>query len=303
MNNKRILGNSLLIFASIIWGMAFAFQRMGMESIEPATFASARMVLAAVAVGLVAFALDFKKNAPQKKMSLIEKKQYNKNTALGGLCCGLFLTGGNLFQQMGLVSTSAGKAGFITAMYMLFVPIVNFLFFKKKNTFRVWFAVVLGVVGMYLLCVTEAFKLTRGDALVLLSAVCFTGHILCCDHFVQKGNPIKISAIQFAVTAMLCGAVAFITETPTVEKLTSAAVPILYCGLISAGVGYTLQIVAQKFTDPTVASLLMSLESVFAVVGGMLILGENMKLQEWIGCIIIFGAIILVQLPSKKASS
>lgn len=303
MNNKRILGNSLLIFTSIIWGMAFAFQRMGMESIEPATFASARMVLAAIAVGLVAFVLDVKKSAPHKKMTISEKKQYNKYTVLGGICCGLFLSGGNLFQQIGLVSTSAGKAGFITAMYMLFVPIINFILFKKQNTLRVWIAVVLGVIGMYLLCVTEAFTLTKGDAFVLLCAVCFSGHILCCDHFVQKGNPVKISAIQFAVTAVLCGIVAFVTETPTMEKLVSAAVPILYCGLISAGVGYTLQIVAQKFTDPTVASLLMSLESVFAVVGGMLILGEEMRLQEWIGCVIIFGAIILVQLPSKKASS
>ncbi len=300
MNNKRFLGNSLLIFAAVIWGMAFAFQRIGMQSIEPATFASARMVLAAVAVGAVAFVLDFSKSNTTKNMSMQEKKEYKKNTYLGGVCCGLFLTGGNLFQQIGIVSTSAGKAGFITAMYMLFVPIINFILFKKKSGFRVWFAVILGIAGMYLLCVTETFTLTRGDAFVLLCAVCFSGHILCCDHFVQKGNPIKISAIQFAVTAVLCGIVAFLTETPTLEKLTSAAVPILYCGIISAGVGYTLQIVAQKFTDPTVASLIMSLESVFAVVGGMLILGETMKTQEWIGCVIIFSAIILVQLPQQK---
>ena len=203
---------------------------------------------------------------------------------------------------MGIVYTTAGKAGFITAMYMLLVPIINFLFFKKKNTWLVWLAVLVGVCGMYLLCMTEGFSLTRGDTLVCICAVLFALHILCCDHFVQLGNPIGISAIQFATTSVISWVIAFIAEEPTWAKIVSAAIPILYCGLMSGGLGYTLQIVAQKFTDPTIASLLMSLESVFAVLAGALLLNERMTGRELLGCVIMFAAIVMVQvpLPEKK---
>ena len=225
---------------------------------------------------------------------------YIKNTVVGGVCCGVFLTAGSLFQQVGVVYTSAGKAGFITAMYMLIVPVINFVFFKRKNSLRVWLAVLIGVVGMYILCVREGFSLTMGDTLVFICAFMFSGHILCCDYFVSKGDAIMISAIQFAVSSVISTVIAFIFEDPTWAKISSAAIPILYCGLISGGVGYTLQIVAQKFTDPTIASLLMSLESVFAVIAGALLLHERMNLQELVGCVVMFAAIILVQLPEKK---
>ena len=198
---------------------------------------------------------------------------------------------------MGVVYTTAGKAGFITAMYMLLVPIINFVFFKKKNTWLVWTGVLVGVFGMYLLCITDGFSLTYGDTLVCICALLFSGHILCCDHFVQLGNPIRISAIQFATAAVISTIAAFVAEEPSWQKIASAAVPILYCGIVSGGIGYTLQMVAQRYTDPTIASLLMSLESVFAVIAGALLLGERMTARELAGCVIMFAAIVLVQIP------
>ena len=294
---NKLLGNILLLIAAIIWGTAFAFQRVGMDSIEPITFAASRMTLSAVVVG--AFSLFFK---TPNEFTEEEKRKYNKNTVLGGICCGVFLAIASIAQQMGIVYTSAGKAGFITALYMLFVPVINFFIFRKRNTILVWGAVALGVFGMYLLCMNESFSLAYGDTLVLICAILFSGHILCCDYFVNLGNPIKISAIQFVTTAIISWIAAFLTEVPSVDKIVSAAIPILYCGIMSGGMGYTLQIVAQKHTEPATASLLMSLESVFAVIAGALILNEQMLARELIGCAVMFAAIIIVQIPSKSSA-
>ena len=299
--NRKMLGNLLLTLTAMIWGTAFVGQRVGMESIEPFTFTAARMALAAVAVGMVSLIVGRKK--PENENRVIEsEKQITRYTLIGGLCCGVFLTAGSLFQQVGVVYTSAGKAGFITAMYMLLVPVINFLFFKKRNSLRVWLAVLVGVAGMYLLCMTEGFSLAKGDTLVLICAFMFSGHILCCDYFAPRGKAITISAIQFAVTSLISAIFAFLFEEPSWAKVVSAMIPILYCGLISGGVGYTLQIVAQKYTDPTIASLLMSLESVFAVIAGALLLGERMSGRELLGCMVMFAAIVLVQIPEKKKS-
>jgi len=293
---RRMLGNALLILTALIWGTAFVAQRVGMDSIEPLTFTASRMALAAVAVGLLAVLMGKRQGAGT------DAAQVNRNSLFGGLCCGFFLATATIFQQMGLVTTTAGKAGFITALYMLLVPIFGFVLFRRKNTWLVWLAVLIGVAGMYLLCVNEGFSLTRGDAMCCICAVLFSGHILCCDHFAPKADPIRMSAIQFAVAAVLSGIAAFIAEQPSWDKVASAAVPILYCGLMSGGVGYTLQIIAQRWTDPTIASLLMSLESVFALLGGAVLLGERLSGREMLGCAIMFLAIVLVQipLPGKK---
>lgn len=305
MKHKKRLGNILLTLTAFIWGTAFVAQRVGMDSIEPITFNAARMALAAGMVSLVAWILGKKeKNNPPVRTEQ-EQKAYRKNTVLGGICCGAFLATASIFQQMGIVYTTAGKAGFITAMYMLLVPVIGFLLLKKKNTWLVWLAVCIGVVGMYFLCMTESFTLTRGDTLVCICAVLFSGHILCCDHFAALGNPIWISAVQFATATVIAAVAAFIFETPTWDAVVSAAIPILYCGLVSAGIGYTLQMVAQKYTDPAIASLLMSLESVFAVLAGAVLLGERMSAREILGCVIMFAAIVLVQipLPQKKETN
>ena len=293
---NKLLGNGLLLFTALIWGTAFVFQRVGMESIEPITFNAARMALAALATGLVALLARRKEqNSPVE-----ERKQYRKNTITGGICCGCFLSLASILQQMGLVYTTAGKAGFITAMYILLVPILGFVFFKKKNTWLVWLSVLLGVAGMYFLCISGEFRLSYGDALICGCALFFSCHILCCDYFVRRGHPIWISAIQFATATVISSVAAMLAEKPSVEKLVSAAIPILYCGVVSGGIGYTLQIVAQKYTDPTIASLLMSMESVFAVIAGVLLLQERMSVRELSGCVIMLVAIVLVQLPLPK---
>ena len=277
---------------SIIWGTGFVFQRVGMDSIEPITFTASRMTISAVAVGIVAL---FMKDADTSK-----EKGSLKDTVTGGICCGCFLVAATIFQQAGLVYTTAGKAGFITALYMLFVPVISFVLFRKRYSRLVWTAVFTGLAGMYLLCMTEGFSFARGDDLELICAVLYSCHILCCGHFVKKGNPVRISAIQFAAASVISWTVAFIAETPDTDKVVSAMIPILYCGFVSGGIGYTLQIVAQKFTDPTVASLLMSLESVFAVLAGVLVLDERMSTREAIGCLVLFAAIIIVQIPASR---
>lgn len=297
MKNNNLLGTGLLLLTSMIWGTAFVAQRVGMESIEPLTFNASRMALAAAAVGLLAMLRDRRDRRAFPDRPAEERRISRRNTVVGGLFCGFFLAGGSILQQMGLVYTTAGKAGFITALYMLLVPVAAFLLFKKKSSWLVWLAVAMGVAGLYCLCITDGFSLKRGDALVCLCAVFFCGHILCIDRFVQKGDPVGISAVQFAAVTVISGAAALLTESPSMDKLVSAAVPILYCGIVSGGIGYTLQIVGQKYTDPTVASLLMSLESVFAVLAGSLLLKERMSPRELAGCIIMFAAVILVQIP------
>ena len=313
MNDKKMLGNLLLLLTAMIWGTAFVFQRVGMDSIEPITFNAARMALAAVMVGALAFGLrqgrskgvprqaDAGAAVPGTEVNVTRQTEESNllwsHTWKGGICCGLFLTAGSVFQQMGVVYTTAGKAGFITAMYMLLVPILNFLLFKKKNSWLVWLAVFLGVGGMYLLCVKEDFTLTRGDILVCICALMFSGHILCCDYFVKLAGAVELAAIQFATAAVASAVIAAVTENPNWAGIMAAAVPILYCGVVSGGIGYTLQIVAQKFTDPAIASLLMSLESVFAVIAGAVLLGEQMSSRELLGCAVMFAATILVQIP------
>ena len=296
-NKKRHLGNILLLLTAAIWGTAFVFQRMGSQDIEPLFFNSSRMLLAAVAVGIVALILGRKDKEKQLAMTPEERRANRKVTIIGGILCGLFLAGGSAFQQMGLVYTTAGQAGFITALYILIVPVISFFFFRKKISWIVWLAVIIGVFGMYLLCVNEGFSLTKGDLLVMVCAFIFSGHILCIDHFVKLADPIRISAIQFVTGTVLLGILAFIFEDPSWDDITKALIPILYCGVVSGGVGYTLQMVGQKFSSPTVASLLLSLESVFAVLAGMLILHESLTFKELIGCIVMFIAIILVQIP------
>ncbi len=305
MKNKKMIGNFLLILTAFIWGIAFVGQRMGMERIEPVTFTAVRMALAAAAIGVVSLFFQKKEKEQLSQRTGGEQKAYRKNTVLGGICCGIFLALASIFQQAGIVYTTAGKAGFLTAMYILLVPVISFFLFQKKNSPLVWAAVLLGVAGMYFLCIKQGFTLTKGDALVCVSAVLFSGHILCCGHFAKLGSPIRISVVQFLTTAAVSAVFAVVLEQPSAEKIFSAAIPILYCGIVSGGIGYTLQMVGQQFTDPVIASLLMSLESVFAVLAGAVFLQERMSLREILGCIIMFLAILLVQVPvpEKKTVS
>ena len=296
MKEKTIRGELLLLLTAMIWGAAFAAQRAGMDSIEPFSFCAARMALSALVVGAVVIARRRTKHAPRRE----EEKAKRRNTLLGGLCCGLFLGAASLFQQAGLRYTTAGKAGFITSLYMLLVPVLGLALLRKKHGALVWSAVGLGVAGLYLLCVSESLRLARGDALVCVCALLFAGHILCCGLFSARGDALAISALQFAVAALLSAAAAAVFERPAAGNFLSAALPILYCGVLSGGVGYTLQMIAQRDTEPTVAALLMSLEAVFAVLSGALLLGERMSGRELLGCAAMLAAVILLQLPRGR---
>ena len=293
MKDRKWLGSALLLLTAMIWGTAFVAQRAGVEKIGPASLNASRMALAALFLGLV---LLIRKKAGKRHGK--PEARTGRQDVKGGIVCGCFLASASMCQQTGLVTTPAGKAGFITAMYIILVPIIAFLLLRRRISARVGLAVAVGAAGMYLLCVGEGFTLTPGDAWVCACAVLFSGHILCCDRFAAKGDPLVISAVQFLTASVICSALALITErTTTWEMLTAAAVPILYCGIMSGGVGYTLQMIAQKFTPPAVAALLMSLESVFAALAGALILGERMTGKELAGCAVIFAAILIVQIP------
>lgn len=300
MEKRKLVGNLLLLITAIIWGTSFVYQRTGMEYIEPITFCASRNVLAAFLISALSAFMGKRDAKMHPDRTPDEKERIKRATILGGISCGVMLSLASISQQMGMVYTTAGKGGFITSLYMVIVPIFNFLLFRKRNPIIVWAAVVIGVIGLYLLCATDGFNLSKGDTLVVICAFLYAGHILCADRFVDDGDPVAISAIQFIVCAVICTVGAFIFEEPTWEKVVSAAVPILFCGLLSSCLGYTFQIIAQKMTDPTSASLILSLESVFSVIFGALLLGERMTGREIIGCVIMFAAIIMVQIPTFK---
>ena len=300
----------LLLLTAMIWGAAFVAQDVAADALEPFTFNGLRMVLAALTlVPVIAFrhaaackaAAAAGADAKAVKPTLLPQDSAQRRfLLLGGLACGVMLALGSGFQQLGInAGVQAGKAGFITALYIVLVPLTG-LFFGKRPTLLVWVAVVLSAIGLYLLCMQGGFVLESGDVLLLLCALSFTGHILVVDHVGAKVDGVKLSCIQFAVTAVICLTIAAFTEHPTWEAVKTAAIPILYAGILSGGVGYTLQIVAQKDIDPTIASLIMCLESVFAVLFGWLLLGDSMSLREYLGCAIMMGGIVLAQLPGKR---
>lgn len=302
MDKKKLIGNLMLFTTAFIWGTAFVAQRVGMDHIEPFTFSACRYLLATLVLIPIIHILDKRSETAAKaagtfrQLSADEKKAENKRILLGGGVCGVILFVASSFQQVGLVYTTAGKAGFITALYIVLVPIFG-LFLHKKTTWLTWLGVAFATVGLYLLCVKEGFSIAFGDFLVFLCAIFFSWHILACDHFTEYSNPVKLSCVQFAVCFVLATITALIFEHPNWAGIVECTIPIIYCGIFSAGVGYTLQMVAQKDTDPTVASLLLSLESVFGALGGFVVLHEVLTFKELLGCIIMFAAVILAQIP------
>lgn len=294
MKKLSVKSMVLLILTAFIWGMAFVAQSVGMNYIGPFTFNCIRSIMGGVV--LIPCILFFEKN--EKKQGKHEEKEDIRILLTGGICCGLALCVASNLQQIGIKYTTVGKAGFITALYIVLVPVFG-IFLRKKVSGRVWISVAIAVVGLYLLCITDEFKIGKGDFFVVLCAVVFTIHILVIDYFSPKVNGIKLSCIQFLVAGILSGIPMLISEKPSVSTILAAWAPLLYAGIMSCGVGYTLQIVAQKNADPTVASLILSLESVFSVLAGWVILGQTLAGKEIAGCVLMFAAIILAQLPSK----
>lgn len=289
------------ILAAFIWGTAFVAQDLCADSIGAFAFNATRYFIAVLALLVVILISDkLKKNKPT--LTAQEKKVANKQLWLGGLCCGAALAIASNFQQAGLVAgTDAGKAGFITALYVVLVPVFG-LFFKRKVSFPTWIAVVLSVVALYLLCIKGDFSLAPGDLLVLVCAVCFAVHILVIDHFTAYCDGVKLSCLQFLFAGIISTICMFIFEDVDFAAILSCALPLLYVGIFSCGVGYTLQILAQKDSNPTVVTILLSLESVFAVIAGAIILKQQMTVREYIGCAIMFAAVILaqIQFPTRQ---
>ncbi|MDK4486419.1 DMT family transporter [Fusobacterium necrophorum] len=287
--NQFLLGNGALLLTSFIWGSAFVAQVTGMDLIGPFSFSASRYFLSTLFVFML---ILFQKEKDTTKL---------KDLLLGGAACGIFLFLGSSCQQVGLLYTTAGKTSFITSLYIVLVPILG-IFFKKKVNLFTWMAVFLGTVGLYLLAMsglTEGAAINKGDLFVFLGSFFWAGHILIIDHFTKKVNPIKLSCLQFAVTTCLAAIVALSIEAPTLPNIFASWKSIAYAGILSGGIAYTLQIVGQKHTtNATLASLILSLESVFGAIAGFVVLHERLKASEILGCVIMFIAILVAQIPS-----
>ena len=286
--------NILLVLTALIWGCAFVAQSVGMDYVGPFTFNMARFLIGAIVLLPVIWFMD------RQRKTGAEKGAGQKTLIIGGICCGIALAVASTLQQWGILFTTVGKAGFITAMYIVIVPLLG-IFIGKKVRPLIIGCVAIAVVGFYFLCMTESLRLGLGDFLVLLCAIAFSIHILVIDHFSPKVDGVKMSAIQFLTAAIISAVPTLLWEQPVFTEILQAWQPVIYAGVMSCGVAYTLQIIAQKNADPTVASLLLSLESVFSVLAGWVLLGQGLSLKELFGCVLIFCAIILAQLPEKKA--
>lgn len=296
MEGKTEIRSSLMLLAAaVIWGVAFVAQSVGMDYVGPFTFNAARSLLGGIVLIPCIFLLNSREKKTEKKEA--DKKAERRNLLLGGISCGICLCIASNLQQIGISYTTVGKAGFITAMYIILVPLLG-IFMKKRAGLRVWISVAMAVAGLYLLCMTESFSISIGDAYVMVCALFFALHILVIDHFSPRTDGVKMSCIQFLVSGVISGILMFVFEDPSLSSVLSAWMPIVYAGVMSCGAGYTLQILGQKKTDPTVASLILSLESVISVLAGWVLLGQSLTGKELLGCGVMFAAIILVQLPA-----
>ena len=291
---SKIKSNLLLALAAFIWGIAFVAQSVSMDHIGPWTFTCIRNFIAAATLYILMPVLN--------KFTRSEGKEVDKKQMwIGGICCGIALAVASMFQQTGIIYTTVGKAGFLTALYTVIVPVLS-LFLGKKSKWNVYVSVGISIVGMYFLCMNEDFSIAYGDVLVLICALMFAFHIMIVDHFVKEIDGIKLSCIQFLTAGLFCMIPMFILEKPDLTSILEAAVPILYAGVLSSGAGYTLQIVGQKGADPSIAGMILSLESVFAALAGTILLHEVLSLRELFGCILVFGSIIFSQIQFRKNS-
>lgn len=282
------------MITAVVWGVSFVSQSVSMELIGPNTFCGIRTLIGALSLVPVILVMD-----KSKKKKAVPTTHNNKTLLLGGIACGIILCISATIQTYGLKYTTAGKAGFITAMYMVLVPIYG-LFLGRKIRPATLLSILIAVVGMYFLCIKEGFRLEFGDFLVLICAFTFALHIMTVDYLSPKVDGVKLSFLQFAVCGTINVVLMFMFEEPVMADILKCAVPILYAGVMSCGVAYTLQIIGQKYAEPAVASIVMSLEAVFAGLAGWLLIGQAMALREIFGCALMFTAITIIQLPEKK---
>ena len=308
MKKNPLKGSALLVVGSFIWGTTFVAQSMGTNHLDAFGFNCIRNIIGVFALIPV---LLWQLNTERRKLNSVQvvedctfvhtiKSTFTPELFLGGLLCGSALFFASNFQQLGIEYSTVGKSAFITTLYIVLVPLLG-LFFKKKLSLQIWFGVILAMIGLYLLCMKdEAFVLTTGDIYLLLCAFFFTLQITAVDYFAPKVNCIALSMMQFLVAAIFSGIGMLFTGLPTINNILDALFPLLYAGVLSSGIAYTFQIIGQKHLAPTVASLIMSLESVFATLAGWIVLHEILSTKELIGCGLVFAAVILTQLPTKK---
>lgn len=286
--NKKLKGSFMLLITAIVWGFAFTAQSVGLDSVGSFTFNSIRYFIGGLVLLPVIFIMG--------KIQGRKESTFNKQALKGGICCGICLFVASSFQQYSLNYTTVGHCSFITAMYVIFVPVVETIM-GRKNDKKIWVCVFLALIGMYLLTMTgENFTLSKGDLLVLIGSLCFTAHIMIIDKFSPTADGVTISCIQFFTASILSVPVMLFAEAPQAGAIVSAWLPILYAGVMSCGVAYTLQVVYQKDVPPTPASIILCLESVFGVIGGWLLLGQNLSVREIVGCVLMFIAIVLAQI-------
>lgn len=292
---NKFKGELLLLITAIIWGTSFISQKVAMDYVQPFTFGASRFLLGAC--GLVAVIMIFDKLSEKQaqKTGIPLKKYSNKDLVIGGVLCGAALFVGASLQQWGIVETTAGKAGFITALYIVIVPLLG-LFMHKRVSKLTWAGVVVAIIGLYLLTIKQGFDIQRGDAIVLMGTLFWALQIVVVDKFVDRVDGLKLSCAQFVTAGIMSAIAALIFETPTLGNILACSGPIIYTAFMVVGVAYTFQILGQKSTPPTVAAIIMSLESVFAVISGVIMLGETMKGREIFGCVLVFAAVIMTQI-------
>lgn len=314
VKTHKLRNTFFLFLTAMIWGAAFVAQSVSMDYIGPFTFICLRSVIGGLFLIPVIIVLDgIRKKSQNESADVVnsenilhietEEKQRlswkNKQLIEGGIVCGIFLFFANCFQQTGIQYTTVGKAGFITTFYIIIVPFIG-LFFKKYCGILTWIGVVVALAGLYFLCITQKLTIQRGDALILCCSVLYAGQILAIDHYNPFVDGVKMSCIQFLTGGILGAVFMLLFENPSIAMILSAAGPILYTGIMSTGVGYTLQIVGQKGLNPTVAALILSLESVFSALSGYVFLHQVLTTRELIGCVLMFIAIVLAQLPDIR---
>ncbi len=292
---KSLKGELLLLLTAIIWGTSFVSQKLGMNYVEPFTFGASRFLLGALVLIPVILFFD-KKNSANSENKIIYNR---KDLIAGGILCGASLFLGASFQQVGIVYTTAGKAGFITALYIVLVPLFG-IFMKKRISKLVWISVGLATVGLYFLCIKEGFNIQPGDAIIMAGTIFWALQILIVDAYNDKTEGLKLSCIQFITAGILSAIAAIIFENPSLETIIDCSGPILYTAVMVVGVAYTLQIIGQKATDPNVAAIILSLESLFAVISGAFFLKETMSIKEIAGCVLMFAAVIITQINPKE---
>lgn len=291
---KKAQGSIMLLIAALIWGTAFVAQSEGMRYVEPFTYNAVRTLIGGIV--LIPVIAAFRMSNRKKGEAAETEKAPLKVTVTGGIVCGFFLFIASSFQQSGISMTTAGKAGFITALYIVIVPVFE-LILHRRTRIITWICVFVAAIGFYLLCIDEGFHVGKGDWLVLCCAVFFAMHIMSIDHFNSKNaDPMLMSCIQFFTAGTLMAVSMFIFEEPKLDCIIDARYTILYAGIMSSGVAFTLQVIGQKNVPPAASTLIMSLESVFAALSGWLILHEQLLPKELAGCLLVFTAVIFAQL-------